>query len=471
MTHALLIYNAMLLDESTDTPGAVLSVDGKIRSVFNGYFTNANTVSSMAKAVLLEDGYSDDCTLELFDAAGLTLTPAFIDMHVHLRYPGQPLKEDLESGTHACASGGFGTICAMPNTNPVVSSKEQAGAIMNEAKQLGYTNVIQVVSITKDFEGKDISHIDELDPARTPVISEDGREVASSEVMLNAMEKAARKGLIVACHCEDPELAAMAKPFRQHGLKTLKENNIPLDPLKIHEIGNVPFDVSESIRDDFMNANELLRTAEDTLTQRNIALAELAHAKVHLCHVSTELSIDYVRQAKKRGYTNISCEVTPHHICCSAYDWKEMLAIVNPPIRSIEDNKAIIEGIKDGTVDCISTDHAPHTQEDKEGGSPGFTGIELSYAACHTDLVCTKQISARKLSQLMSANPARIMGLNKGLLRQNYDADFTIVDPELQWKVDPNLFYSKGKWTPFTGRTLTGKVRALFLNGRMVIEQ
>ena len=330
MTHALLIYNAMLLDESTDTPGAVLSVDGKIRSVFNGYFTNANTVSSMAKAVLLEDGYSDDCTLELFDAAGLTLTPAFIDMHVHLRYPGQPLKEDLESGTHACASGGFGTICAMPNTNPVVSSKEQAGAIMNEAKQLGYTNVIQVVSITKDFEGKDISHIDELDPARTPVISEDGREVASSEVMLNAMEKAARKGLIVACHCEDPELAAMAKPFRQHGLKTLKENNIPLDPLKIHEIGEVPSDVSESIRDDFMNANELLRTAEDTLTQRNIALAELAHAKVHLCHVSTELSIDYVRQAKKRGYTNISCEVTPHHICCSAYDWKEMLAIVNP---------------------------------------------------------------------------------------------------------------------------------------------
>ena len=471
MTHALLIYNAMLLDESTDTPGAVLSVDGKIRSIFNGYFTNANTVSAMAKAVLLEDGYSEDCTLELFDAAGLTLTPAFIDMHVHLRYPGQSQKEDLETGTHACASGGFGTICAMPNTAPVVSSKEQACTIMNEAKQLGYTNVIQVVSITKDFKGQDISHIDELDVSRTPVISEDGREVASSKIMLDAMEKAAKKGLVVACHCEDPELAAMARPFRQHALETIKKNNIPLDPLKLSEIGSISTEISDSIYSDFMNANELLRTAEDTLTERNIALAELAHAKIHLCHVSTEHSIDYVRQAKKRGYTKVSCEVTPHHICCSAYDWKEMLAIVNPPIRSIEDNKAIIEGIKDGTVDCISTDHAPHTQEDKENGAPGFTGIEVSYAACHTDLVCTKQITEKKLSQLMSANPARILGLKKGLLRQNYDADFTIVDSELQWKVDPSLFYSKGKWTPFAGRVLSGKVRALFLNGRMVLEQ
>lgn len=471
MTHALLIYNARLLDEENDTPGAVLSVGGKIRSVFKGYFTNGNTVSAMAKAVLLEDGYSDDCTLELFDAAGLTLTPAFIDMHVHLRYPGQPQKEDLESGVRAAAAGGFGTIVAMPNTNPVVSSLEEALRIENEAQDLGFTRVLQAVSITENFEGKSTNHLDVLDSVHTPVISEDGREVKSTEVMLQGMEKAAAKDLVVACHCEDPELAAMAKPYRQKGLDLIKENNIPLDPLKIREELDVPEKVSEEIRQAFMNANELLRTAEDTMTQRNIALAELCHAKIHLCHVSTELSIDYVRQAKKRGYTKVSCEVTPHHICCSAYDWKEMLAIVNPPIRSIEDNNAVIAGIKDGTVDVISTDHAPHTQEDKENGAPGFTGIEVSYAACHTDLVCRNIISERKLSQLMSANPARLLNLKKGLLRPNYDADFTIIDSEFKWVVDPALFNSKGKWTPFTGRTLTGKVRALFLDGKLALEQ
>ena len=471
MTHALLIYNAVLLDEETNTPGAVLSVDGKIRSVFHGYYTNANTVSAMAKAVLLEDGYSAECTLELFDAAGLTLTPAFIDMHVHLRYPGFPLKEDLESGIRAAAAGGFGTIVAMPNTKPVVSSLEEALRIENEAKEFGLTNVIQAVSITENFEGKSTEHINVLDNVHTPVISEDGREVASTEVMLNGMEKARAKNLIVACHCEDPELAAMAKPYREQGLNLLKENNIPLDPVLIKEIEDVPESVPVTIRDAFMNANELLRTAEDTMTQRNIALAELSHSKIHLCHVSTELSIDYVRQAKKRGYTKVSCEVTPHHISCCAYDWKEMIAVVNPPIRSLEDNNAVIAGIKDGTVDVISTDHAPHTQTDKEAGAPGFTGLEISFAACHTDLVCRKIIPATKLSKLMSANPARILGLKKGLLRPNYDADFTIFDPEFKWVVDAAQFNSKGKWTPFTGRTLTGKVRALFIDGKLALEQ
>ncbi len=275
MTHALLIYNAMLLDESTDTPGAVLSVDGKIRSVFNGYFTNANTVSSMAKAVLLEDGYSDDCTLELFDAAGLTLTPAFIDMHVHLRYPGQPLKEDLESGTHACASGGFGTICAMPNTNPVVSSKEQAGAIMNEAKQLGYTNVIQVVSITKDFEGEDTSELESLNGAEFPVISEDGRDVASAAVMLEAMKKAGKNGQTVACHCEDVSLSSAAKPYRLRALGFMKQYNIPAGKVNV-KTPDVPDSVNFEIDGNLTAANQLLALAEDTATERNIEIAKIA---------------------------------------------------------------------------------------------------------------------------------------------------------------------------------------------------
>jgi len=449
LTKSTIIYNARLLDENMDTAGAMLIVDKTIRAVFQGYFTDSKTVEVLARAVLKEDGFDENAPIEHYDANGLTITPAFIDMHVHLRYPGQTQKEDLNSGIHAAASGGFGTVVAMPNTTPVVSSIEMAMQIEREAAAIGLTHLFQVVSITKDFGGEDTSHLDNLELKYTPVISEDGKDVLSSSVMLEGMEKAAKKGLIVACHCEDPTLVAQARTYR-----------------------------AEKTVESITKANQLLAMAEDSYTVRNIMLAEQAGCHLHLCHVSTANCMDAIRitkeQLKENMFENgfeLTCEVTPHHIGLSGTEAPNIFDLVNPPLRTEDDRLAMIEAIKDGTVDVISTDHAPHTAEDKENGACGFTGIELSYAVCNTVLVKENEVDPRRLSQLMSANPARILGLNKGLLKPGFDADLTVLDPDEFWTVDSANFYSKGKYTPFNGKTVTGKVCGLFLDGRKVLER
>ena len=444
MTRATLIFNARLLDEVMDTPGALLIIDSKIRAVFQGYFTSVDTASVLAHQVLAEDGCESDTKLEIYDARGFTVTPAFIDMHVHMRYPGQTEKEDLNTGLHAAAAGGYGTVVAMPNTNPVVSSFDLAIKIEQEARAVGLSHMFQTVSITKNFDGETVSHLETLDKKYIPVISEDGREVLSSKVMLDAMKIAASKGLIVSCHCEDPYLATAAKPFRKEG-------------------------TPESLT----KANELLALAEDSCTIRNLLLAQSAGCRIHICHVSTANSIDAVRAAKEEFYDvgHVTCEVTPHHLALTGTDEPNIYSIVNPPLRTEEDRICLIEALRDGTADVIATDHAPHTAEDKAAGSPGFTGLETAYGVCNTVLVKENQFSPRRLSQLMSSAPARILGLQKGLLRSGYDADITLVDPDEEWTVDSSLFCSKGKATVFEGKTLTGKVHALFIDGRKVFDR
>ena len=481
MTKATLIFNARLLDESMDTPGALLIVDQDIRAVFQGYFTSQETASVLAHSVLAEDGREQDCKLELYDARGLTVTPAFIDMHVHMRYPGQTQKEDLQSGLHAAAAGGFGTVVAMPNTNPVVSSMDQALQIESEAAAVGLTNLFQTVSITKDFEGKDTSQLDELDRHYIPVISEDGRDVISSAVMLEGMKKAAERGIIVSCHCEDLSLGEKAKPYRKNALEIMKA--IGLSSWGTCEEGYNPDDVEqaaiEQIEMNLSKANDLLRLAEDTATARNIMLAKQAGCHIHIAHASTKDVLEQIYNAKydknngeeyAPGF-DITAEATPHHIALAGTEEPLIRALVNPPLRSEEDRQLLIECLRDGTIDVISTDHAPHTMEDKAAGSPGFTGLETSYAICNTVLVKENNFTPQKLSQLMSANPARILGLTKGLLKSGYNADLTLVDPEEDWIVDSRVFCSKGKATPFEGKELTGKVKALFIAGRKVFER
>ena len=447
MTKATLIYNARLLDKNMDTPGALLVLDKKIRAVFQGYFTDSKTVETLAKSVLSEDGYGDNYKLELYDAKDLTLSPAFIDMHVHMRYPGQTQKEDLSSGLHAAAAGGFGTVVAMPNTNPVVSSQEMAMKIEREAAAIGLTHLFQVVSITKDFDGTTTSHLDNLERKYVPVISEDGKDVLSSQTMLEGMIKAGKLGLTVACHCEDPTLVAQARSYRAEGsVEALKK------------------------------ANELLAMAEDSYTIRNIFLAQTAGCHLHLCHVSTKNCMDAIRAGKEKAKEidngfDLTCEVAPHHIGLVGEEAPEIFNIVNPPLRKYEDRQALIDGIKEGLVDVISTDHAPHTEEDKKNGAPGFTGLEISYALCNTVLVLQNGITARKLSELMSARPAEILGLNKGLLNAGFDADLVLLDPDEKWTVDSKLFYSKGKFTPFNGKRLQGYVKGLFIDGIKVLER
>ena len=469
MTRATLIYNARLLDEATDCPGAVLVSDGKIRAVFQGYFTSSYTVSKLAHAVMMEDGSENDCKLDLYDARGLTLTPAFIDMHVHLRYPGQTEKEDLASGLQAAIAGGYGTVVAMPNTNPVVSSLQMALDIEKKSANLGLAHMFQVVSITKNFEGKDVSHLHEITPNYIPVISEDGHDVLSASVMLDGMKIAAAKNCIVSCHCEDPALALAARTHRQNALKMM--NAAGLSAWGTSDDDEEPSsEILQKIDDELTQANKLLAVAEDATTERNIQLAELAGCHIHLAHVSTKKSLDEVRRAKMRNSNPVTCEVTPHHLALSGTEEPYIRALVNPPLRSEEDRLALIEGIKDGSVDVISTDHAPHTFDDKAAGSPGFTGLETSYGVCNKVLVHEFGLYEKHLSQLMSANPARILGLTKGLFKTGYDADLTLVDPEEEWIVDSSNFYSRGKATPFEGETLIGKVHTVFIGGRKVFE-
>ena len=493
MSRVVLIFNARLLDESMDTPGALLVMDGKIRSVFQGYYTNSETLEKMARSVLSEDGLEEKTPIELHNAHGLTLTPAFIDMHVHLRYPGQTQKEDLNSGLHAAAAGGYGTIVAMPNTNPVVSSIEMAMKIEREAAAIGLTHLFQTVSLTRDFGGEDTSHLDFVEKKYVPVVSEDGRDVPTSGVMLEAMTKAGEKGLIVSCHSEDMTLGPMAKPFRAEALEVMK--NIGLSAWGT---GDEDFDADDDDNAEALDridlaltkANDILALAEDVATVRNIMLAKEADCHVHIAHVSTAVSMNAIREAKnelydeeadynadeadaayqvfedgekfapservKKGFS-VSCEVTPHHLALCGTDEPYIRALVNPPLRSEDDRVALIEALRDGTADVISTDHAPHTFEDKAAGAPGFTGLETAYAVCNSVLVKDNQFNPRRLSQLMSAAPARLLGLQKGLLRSGYDADLTIVDPDEEWIVDSTKFYSKGKATPFEGRSLTGK--------------
>ncbi len=506
MTKAILIYNARLLDEAMDTPGAILLIDAKIRSVFQGYFTTSTTVEKMARAVMAEDGLDESTNLDLYNARGLTVTPAFIDMHVHMRYPGQTQKEDLNSGLHAAAAGGFGTVVAMPNTNPVVSSIDMAMKIEREAAAIGLTHLFQTVSITKDFGGVETDHLDDIDKKYVPVISEDGRDVLASAVMLEGMSKAGRKGIIVACHSEDTTLGKEAAPYRQEALQIMKEVNLSAwgadDDFDDDDEESV--EAVKKIDNLLTKANDYLALAEDLATIRNIMLAKEAGCHVHICHVSTAKAINAIREAKNELYDEqanfyadeadaayqafeenqpyipgekndsgygVSCEVTPHHLALCGSDEPYIRALVNPPLRSVDDRLALIEALRDGTVDVISTDHAPHTLEDKAGGSPGFTGEETAYAVCNSVLVKDFQFSPKRLSQLMSGNPARLLGLQKGLLKSGYDADLTLVDPDEVWTVDSSQFYSKGKATPFEGQRLTGRVRGLFIDGRLVLEK
>ena len=439
MKDLLLIYNARLIDSEHDIKnGAILIRGGKIEGVLT---------KPAAKKLMQDDSVGQ------YDAHGNVVMPSFIDMHAHFRDPGLTQKEDIESGSKAAAAGGFGTLVLMPNTNPVVSSLQMAEENNKKADELGLCQVIQSVSITKDFDGVTISHLDGLKNKTVPVITEDGHEVTNSAVMLEAMKIAAKKGITVSCHCEDPFLAAAARPLRKQALEFLAKGN------------------KSKAASLLQQADALLALAEDTATFRNIRLAEEAGCHLHLCHVSTAQCIEAVRSAKARG-VNVTCEITPHHIGLAGGKSQNVFHIVNPPLRSEEDRSALIQALFDGTADVISTDHAPHTEQDKASGSPGFSGLETAFGVCNSVLVKEHGMTLKQLSKIMSERPARLLGLNdRGTLSAGNRADLVVLNPDEEWTVCGQEFASKGKYTPLEGKKLTGNIVATFFNGNIVFQQ
>lgn len=461
MSQGTLFTNARLVDRDIDCPGSVMVRDGLIEAVFLG------------DSAALQSGSG---AINIVDLGGKVLMPAFVDLHAHFRDPGQEYKEDLESASRAAAAGGYGTVVLMANTNPVISDSDAAVRVRERSAAIGLVDAFQAVSLTRDFNGSDTSALASLDPAHVPVATEDGREVASAAVMLEAMRTCAVTGVIVSCHCEDPALAASARPFREAALRADAESGFPAFADRGRR-GSSDFSgsgdsVPQAVRKNLAEAERLLRLAEDTMTVRNLTLAAETGCRVHIAHISTVGSLNALRHARSAllhggGLPSITCEVTPHHLALT----DTVPAIVNPPLRSRADRDALIEGIIDGTIDAIATDHAPHSLADKAAGAPGFSGIQTAFSSCYTVLVKTGRIGLSRLSALMAARPAEILGVARGLLRPGYAADLTLIDPDGEWTVEPNdssRWFSKSINTPFCGSVLSGKVLSTWHRGRKV---
>ena len=376
------------------------------------------------------------------NAAGLYAIPGLVDMHVHLRDPGQTAKEDILTGCCAAAAGGVTSLLAMPNTNPTIDSGEVVHYVREKAKN-AKARVYVAASITKGLQSKEPTDLAELKEAGAIGLSDDGRPVVNTAFLRDAMKRAPQYGMTVVAHCEDLFLAEGGKINEGEVSAQLGVKGIPA-------------------------------AAEDCGTAREIALAAAEDVPIHICHVSTATSVALVRDAKRRG-VKVTAETAPHYFSLTE---KELLRRdadyrMNPPLRTEKDVQAIIEGLRDGTLDAIATDHAPHTPEEKadfEKAPNGSIGMESSLAVGITYLVKTGLLTFDELVEKMSVNPARILGIDAGTLRVGANADIALVDLNEEWTVDPEKLHGKSKNTPFKGIKLTGKVKKTFLGGKIVFE-
>lgn len=409
-------------------------------------FRNADVVLSDGVKKLdlrVEDGKIAELAEHLegegVDCTGLTIFPGLIDMHVHLREPGFEKKENIESGSRAAVKGGFTQVCCMPNTKPVTDNKVVVSYIKNRAREVGLCKVNPIGAITEGQEGKNLAAIGAMKAAGAVAVSEDGKSVVATNLMANAMLYAADFGLKCLCHCEDASLVD----------------------------GGV---VNEGYYSTLTGLKGSIRAAEDIIIAREICLAESLSLPVHICHVSTYSGVQLIREAKARG-VQVTAETCPHYFTLT----DEVIATfdtntkVNPPIRAERDRLAIIEGLKDGTLDCIVTDHAPHHEDDKNVeyalAAFGISGLETSFALSYTQLVKGGVLTLSELADKMSANPAAILNLQGGTLEVGAPADLTIVDLNKAWTIDPKDFVSKGKNTPFAGREVYGRVKYTVVDG------
>ncbi len=379
---------------------------------------------------------------EVLDAGGKIVAPGLLDMHVHLREPGYEAKETVQTGCLAAARGGFTALACMPNTDPVVDNRALIRYILERAREAGPVRVYPVGAVTRGSAGRELSEMADMKDAGAVAFSDDGRPVASSAVMLRAMQYAGMLGAAVISHCEDPELSA----------------------------GGVMNDGFTSTR---LGLKGIPTAAEEVMVARDIILAELAGCRLHIAHVSTAGSVRLIREAKGRGVP-VTAEVAPHHFTLTdeAVEGYDTSAKVNPPLRGKADVAAIKEAIADGTIDVIATDHAPHTAEEKDVEydlAPfGMVGLETAVGLVWTELVHGGVIGPARAVAMMTVTPAEILGLKSGPLAPGAVADITVIDPWLEERVDPGNFSSKGRNTPFTGRLLKGLPVATVVGGKVV---
>ncbi len=418
----LLIKNGRILNpaENEDFTGDILISDGMI----------------------VEKGKDINKECDVIDASGCYVMPGLIDLHVHLRDPGLEYKETLSTGAKAAAHGGFTTICPMPNTKPVTDTPEKIRTLVERIKNECVINVLPIGSVTIGMQGKEVTDIKGMKEAGACGISEDGKSVMDSGVYRIAMREAAACGMPVMAHCEDINLV-------QGGVMNM---------------GN---------KSDELGLNGISNAVEDIIAIRDIMLAKETGAKLHLCHCSTKDSVRMVEEAKKDG-VDVTAEVCPHHftLCDEDITGDDGNYKMNPPLRSREDMEILKEGIKAGIMEVISTDHAPHSAEEKSGGfksSPfGIVGLETSAALTMTELVDKGYLTPMGMVERMSYNPAKVIGIDKGTLNVGKTADIVIFDPDSEYEIDVNTFESKGKNTPFNGKKVKGRVKYTICSGKIV---
>ncbi len=422
---SLLIKNGRIVDPSSriDRTGDLLIEDGKVSRL---------------------DRNIQAPGVPLLDASGLVVAPGFIDIHVHLREPGREDEETIETGSLAAAAGGFTTICCMPNTDPVNDSPTVTHYIVKEAERRAVTRVFPIGAISLGSAGQKLAEIGEMVEAGAVGVSDDGKGVMNGQLMRRAMEYSLPFKIPVIEHCEDVHLAACGS-------------------------------MNEGYHSTALGLKGISRTAEDTMAARDIILAELTGAHLHIAHLSTRGALELVRSAKKQGI-HATCEVTPHHFtltdaACCGYDTNTKM---NPPLRTDDDVEALVEGLADGTIDCIATDHAPHNPNEKmlefDRAPFGIMGLETALGLALTRLYHTGKISLNRLVELFTVNAARIINKPLGTLQAGAEGDVTLFDTDSEWMYDVNQTRSKSRNCPFHGMKLKGQVAATIVGGKLVYQ-
>ncbi len=431
MVKRLLLKNGTIVDPSQN----LMAKRDVLIEQDEGRGTRDGRILTVAENIVAEGA-------EVIDCAGKFVVPGLVDMHVHFREPGEEHKETIATGSAAAVTGGFTTVCCMPNTKPPLDSVAAIEFVLQRANEVGLCRVLPIGSVSIGLKHEQLTEMAAMKEAGAVAFSDDGEPVQDGGFLRKVLAYAKVCDAVVILHCEDKSLTAGG--VMNEGLTSLR-----------------------------LGLRGMPRAAEVTAVQRAVELAKLTGSKVHIAHVSTKEAVEIIRQAKERG-VRVTAEVTPHHLTLTeeAVDEYNTNAKMNPPLRTEEDVAALREALAEGVIDCIATDHAPHALEEKEttfDDAPfGIVGLETAVGVLWTELVHKANFPVMRLVEAMSTKPCQILGLDGGTLREGSRADITVIDPNAEWVVQPEKFRSKGKNTPYAGWTLKGKVVMTICNGQIV---